>query len=742
MNWIKKRGDEEERKPPTMTRSLRQLSTAYAPGALFTWEGGLGACQSVAIQTRPIELSLATRDAIREQIEEYLTAWLQRGSRGTYRAGNEPSPERLVDGLILRNGEPNVTEDKLAFVSAQSIGYSPFPLAFVCRHCQLYAASRDVTTLSKDLQNFEANCPRKNEGKPCSQRPDWEQLDVVMVHWSGTVWPLAPTQLNYDTAAQKIQHFDSCSSCGGKHFKLLRNSERFSDWKFECSDCRTTRPVLMSDEFTLNILKEGVAAGTVLRGEINLEPVSYRASAAYYPQSDKLLVFRESEFLSKLQPSKISDLKNFLGSYYGYPGSPLTDSEKEDLLVKSGRGHEWSAHRDLCKIALTLPKQARETIDVSIAQTEDRWRKEVFHTVERGSDLLTQRCADRIDFIRRYDPIRMAVEHRTLELEKFQSNAKADDGKDVSVDVTRPDAFLLPEDMPSPDKTAANAKVSQMLGLLGIAEMRLIRDLQLCEFSFGYTRVASSPTIKREKAGDQDLPVRLRLFDKITSNEKPGHPIYCQQQANEAFYFRLDEGAVRDWLARNGIDLSDVPCERLGGYLIEQYEPFDRFLSEFRSDRSIARSSFPYVYTLIHTIAHQAIGVMSELSGLDLGSFGEHLFVPDLAFIVYRRGVTMDLGNLSSMWRNHCDPAHGNEVLHKMVMPETLRCGSETICMSLRGGACPDCILIPENACLTRNELLSRSVLVGRGTPLWDKDTTELVGFYDVTRERYLARKP
>src|SRR5258708_39850775 len=107
------------------------------------------------------------------------------------------------------------------------------------------------------------------------------------------------------------------------------------------------------------------------------------------------------------------------------------------------------------------------------------------------------------------------------------------------------------------------------------------------------------------------------------------------------------------------------------------------------------------------------------MSGLDLGSVGEHIFAPDLAFLVYRRGMTMDLGNLSSMWRERGARNFGNEVLNKMVDPTSLRCGSESIC-NHRGGACPDCILIPESACLTRNELLSRSVLIGRGKPRWD----------------------
>jgi hypothetical protein len=219
------------------------------------------------------------------------------------------------------------------------------------------------------------------------------------------------------------------------------------------------------------------------------------------------------------------------------------------------------------------------------------------------------------------------------------------------------------------------------------------------------------------------------------------------QQSNEGFYVRLDEATVIQWLEENAISATPpAPGVRLGGRLIEDFaalelDPearFSRFLDEYRREGAMPRSAYPFVYTLLHTMAHHLIGVSASMSGLDLGSFGEHIFAPDLAFLIYRRGMTMDLGNLSSMWRDRGDPAFGNEVLQRMVDPASLRCGSETVC-NHRGGACPDCILIPENACLTRNELLSRSVLVGRGAPRWDSDRTPLTGYYQVAAARASA---
>jgi len=208
------------------------------------------------------------------------------------------------------------------------------------------------------------------------------------------------------------------------------------------------------------------------------------------------------------------------------------------------------------------------------------------------------------------------------------------------------------------------------------------------------------------------------------------------EQSNEAFYIRLDEDAVSDWLVRNHMPQAVGHGQPiLGGRLIQTYPDFSRFLDEYRQERVIQRGAYPFVYTLLHTMAHHLIGVAASMSGLDLGSFGEHIFVSDLAILVYRRGMTMDLGNLSSMWRDRGDPTIGNEVLDRMVSPESLRCGSESVCTH-HGGACPDCILIPEAACLTRNELLSRSVLTGRGTPRWDADTTPLAGFYGIAADR------
>ena len=96
----------------------------------------------------------------------------------------------------------------------------------------------------------------------------------------------------------------------------------------------------------------------------------------------------------------------------------------------------------------------------------------------------------------------------------------------------------------------------------------------------------------------------------------------------------------------------------------------------------------------------------------------------------------MDLGYLSSAWRMATSPSSGNLVLSAMLDPTSLRCGSGALCDE-RGGACPDCILIPEVCCITRNNLLSRSVLRGMAKPHWDvamPRDQNIVGYFDAVR--------
>jgi len=126
---------------------------------------------------------------------------------------------------------------------------------------------------------------------------------------------------------------------------------------------------------------------------------------------------------------------------------------------------------------------------------------------------------------------------------------------------------------------------------------------------------------------------------------------------------------------------------------VEEYVDFGRFLEHYKERTGESRTlrSIPnYVYLLLHTLAHHFAHAVVEYSGLESGSLGEYLFPADLAFLVYRRGMTPDLGNLSAMWRNY-----GRAVLDHLLWDRALKCDSGSLC-DQRGGACPACIMAPE----------------------------------------------
>lgn len=737
-------------KPPVMMRSRGQLATVYAPGSLFTFEGGKGACMSVSVANAPAPIGRTTETLIYEQVEESIRAWHDRAVERHENMRHDIDASQAIDKSLIVGGQISLGIDRFTFTDATKMGYVPFPLSFVCRKCGLHRECRNVNTAEEDAQRFQDACPSRRGGGAGEGRcaNDWEQIDVVMAHWSGSVRPVSPLRHRWDDT-RGVTPRDWCGNCGGDTFLLRRPSASFADWYFECTSCRQGRSIVAQDLDTLERWGREIATGGALRMEVNMEPVSYRASQAYYPQSDKLLVFRDDRWLELLKRHRSGDLADFLGQYYDFPPDALSEVDRERLLREDGKSHEWEDYQATLEALRSIEDEAQRAareasgrpepplarvLRANLSKYEGDWASGTFAGRDRAAGLLPARIEERGEWIRRFDPIRMAVEHRTLEDETLDPRKGKVDGKPQSVDLRFGDEHLRPQNMKPEATKEMLAQVNRRLRLLGIEDMRLIRGLELCEYSYGFSRTSPTPRVAREKSGVKlEMPVRLNLFDRVGNPAR--HPILCAVQKNEAFYVKLNERLVARWLATNGmgIDLGD-PAVRLGGRLIEGYEPFQRFLDDFKKPENLPRAPYPYVYTLLHTVAHQLIGIVSELSGLDIGSFGEHLFVPDLSFLVYRRGVTMDLGNLSSMWRNHSDRTFGNLVLHRMASRETLRCGSETVC-TMRGGACPDCILIPENACLTRNELLSRSVLIGDGTPKWDQVTRHVVGFYDVAMD-------
>ena len=703
-----------------MQRSRTQIATSYAPGALFTYEGGLGCCIAVPVATPYTPSSPAVAKQLFEHLGEYVESWFERAMRA--RPDPEILPEQCVDPVFLDNKkEPLVDPGRFSLNQPSRIGFAPDPLVFVCSNtdCGKLVEFENVEDLTRRWPQTEkrTDCRGSSSG-----RHEWRQIDVVFAHWSGNYAGLSPYRWVMAPDGS-VNQAKKCQNCGQDEYQLVtRSSPFFSDWKFQCCNCLALKDVVQADRETLELLKPRMDGGHGnLPKEWNMLPVSYRASSVFYVQTDSFILFRDAEVTSLLSTARRSDLISRLMKLYAFPGTPLTHEEVIRQLQDNGQDAKATEYKQLMDIAAALAGEQKAVIENQLADKRTSYEAAGLIAKQHDESPVLRTQAERSqDWTRRYNPIRLAIEHASLRDEVVERQ-----GSDPSlpgVSVRNPEVCDI-----DPADTAARgayiARVDQELRRLGLDELVMLRGLDICEFSFGYTRVGSTPstTVK-----DREMPVRLRAFDYAEKNKRP---VYILEQKNEGFYIRLNEARVIGWLASNGLggDLPPRDGMHLGGLLIEQYADFGRFLEDYKERTADARTprSLPsYVYLLLHTMAHHFAHAVVEYSGLEHGSIGEYAFPADLAFLVYRRGMTPDLGNLSAMWRNH-----GPTVLEQLLSDRALKCDGGSLC-DQRGGACPACIMAPEVTCIAGNNLLCRAALNGGVPPGWDADRTPLTGYF------------
>jgi hypothetical protein len=718
--------------PPRMTRSQPQLATAYAPGAIFTWEGGRGACLSAPVEGAVIDFSArqTRRDQIMESLQEFCEHWLARGL--LINRPNAPVYEQqLLDGCFhnpMRQGRASVdiALDRFEFMRPDRMGYIPGPLVYRCDTCGVV---REYLSPAHQIgEPLPERC--EAEGGIAAHDSSWRQLDVVYAHWSGSVEGLSPYRYTLDRNGT-IQKIPRCQ-CGTEKFRLNKQGNQFSRWRFVCTGCGTQKEVYQTDQFSLNLLKPLMDSGVGHQwSEINMVPVSYRASPVFYVQTARFIVFdTDPEVITLMIPSREDELAARVAEMHGFEGLDPTDDGIRQQLERKGQGDLFNTYRTFREREAT----ARTSGDAPTAeiwadaarQMLNSWyaanivRREVTASAE-----LRSRIRERGLYARRFDPIRSTVEHSALRRRKVDLAGEA-------ADLRQPHADLCAEFETVELQQAYGRRVGADLDRAGIRQAKLIRNLDMVEFSFGYSRVSSSPETTQK---DRRMPVRLMGFPPLPNNRRP---IYVIEQQNEAIYIQLDADLVGRFLQRNGVlPVLPTPPRTIGGRLIETYQDFGTFLKDFSvrdsASRVRSRDIASTTYLLLHSLAHHIMHGIARFSGLDLGSLSEVIFPADLAFIVHRRGMTEDLGNISSMWRDQ-----NSAFLRYLVARRELRCGSGTLC-DHRGGACPACVMIPETSCIAGNQLLSRAALVGGRAPLWDSDQTLLIGFFDIAQEALQA---
>lgn len=730
-------GEEDEKtlSAPTMARSRGQLGSAYAPGAFFTFEGGLGSCISIPDLSATVDdapVHAGTKAQILLRLQEIWQSWFARAS--SVGGGDRIiDPRQCLDEALLRSGAISpLGADRLAFLNPIRMGYAPAPLTFVCNRCHLFRRFESAHDMAKEMPHLRRKkCGSSDAGGPCQ----WRQVDVIFVHWSGEWMPVTPGRWEWDDRNKTLRlSGEECKVCRGREFKLNTDSPRIGQWHFYCANnsCgyKGSNEWRQNDPYTTELFGEKASARV---GERRMEPISYRASSAYYAQAEQFVLFPESEhrLLTLLEPQRQADLSVFIGNKFGLGAAELSPEEMKSALLASGKADEWETYENWSStrdFALRSgDKEFIERAETELKKLVSKWTTGDPPLVPPKIELpvaVIDQLRIRPDFTSRFDPFVLAVEHEALNRGKISAPLDGRRAKFVRFDHL--DNDLAPKQQA--DKEAQERVTASLKRKLGMVDIGLIREFDLCRFTHGYTRVSATPTLEKR---NQLMPVRLKLFEPLRSGKRP---IYVMTQANEAIYVRLDPNAVYAWLKQVGaLDLpawEPASTVRLGGKLLEVAQPFGRYFSLLKPGDA---STYRYVYTLLHTYAHVVMKNIAELSGLDLGSLGEYIFPLDLAFVVYRNGTTMDLGNLSSLWRNE-----NNKFLYRLLEPSTHRCNSGHLC-DASGGACPDCIMIPETSCLAQNQLLSRAVL--RGGPAPREDATHrghrIPGFLEVLNDAH-----
>lgn len=709
-------------KAKTMSRSRNQLATAYAPGSFFTFEGGLGACLACSSPGETIgQLSDSTNELIFERLNEVGRAWFAAAmqARENDQSKPQPIPSQCVDRALLDASMSTFQipgRDRIHLCRPSFMEYTPAPLCFVCRTCGIFKDFDNLNSLDKALPALEPeHCPNPKHRGDC----DWEQLDVVFVHWSGHWEAPFPGQWNWNPADEKVTKFRSRCTCGSMIFRLNRRAPGIGDWFFECAACDTPLSAkwLQNDRDTLEMFGAGMNAQRLT--EVRMQATPYRASNAYYVKTDLFIDFKNSgqQLLACLRPNRIEELQAFVAAQYGFEVGKISDQDVEAICSgKPECATLWVDYQTATKnipqleaILPLLPAGQREAIQTSIDGAHRtrrsvieqlRARQMLIPRVELPSSVREGLQQRQSRFASKFDPFRLGIEHATLKASRLDVETRTG-GKRPYASFVRLDEDLAPEDRDEARRQQETTRA--LLDQLGLDDMGLIREFDLCKFSYGYSRMEAGPVL-RDKRG-MDMPVRLNLFPTVRVDDVVKAPIYVIQQSNEAIYVRLKEDQILRWLTSLGCDDMFLlrEGERAGAGILSVAQPMSAFLD------SLPRSEQPpvyfYLYSLLHSYSHLLMKHVAEYSGLDLGSLGEYIFPADLAFVVYRNGTTMDLGNLTALWRNA-----GNAMLTTMLRPRATQCGTGTLCTH-RGGACPDCIMVPETSCLASNKLLSRSVL-------------------------------
>ena len=351
---------------------------------------------------------------------------------------------------------------------------------------------------------------------------------------------LSPYRYTMDRGGT-VQKIPRCQ-CGAESFRLVKQGNQFSRWRFICTGCGAQKEVYQTDPFSLNLLKPLIDAGVPHQwSEINMIPVSYRASPVFYVQTARFIVFdTDPEVITLMGPSAKTSWRHASLCCTVSPApirktTALRSSSRRMGRVRSFAPYEMFRAREAAARAAGDTANIEVWADAARSMLNSWYAAGIVSREVIASPALHARVRERGNYARRFDPIRSTIEHDALRRRKVNLAGEAADLK-----LAHPD--LCAEYGTDELQRAYERRVAGDLVRTGIEEARLIRNLDMVEFSFGFSRVSSTPETVQK---DRHMPVRLMGFPPLPSNKRP---IYVIEQQNEAIYIQLDAEMVGAFL--------------------------------------------------------------------------------------------------------------------------------------------------------------------------------------------------
>jgi hypothetical protein len=474
------------------------------------------------------------------------------------RPGAPVHETQLLDSCFhnpMRQGlaSVDIALDRFEFMRPDRMGYVPGPLVYRCDTCGVMREY--VSPAHQVAEPLPEQCAA--DGAFPAHDSIWRQLDVVYAHWSGSVEGLSPYRYTMDRTGA-MQKIPRCQ-CGAERFRLVKQGNQFSRWRFVCTGCGAQKEVYQTDPFSLNLIKPRMDAGMPHQwSEINMIPVSY-------VQTARFIVFdTDPDVITLMSPSRQDELAARVAELHGFEGTDPSDDRIKEQLERNGQGSLFETYRRFREqeAAAAATGDARTVAiwaDAAREMLQGWYGAKLVHRDVNASPTLHVRVQERGHYARRFDPIRSTIEHHALRRRKVDLAGEA-------ADLRQPHADLCAEFENAELQRAYFRRVADDLARAGIQDARLIRNLDMVEFSFGFSRVSATPETVQK---DRRMPVRLMGFPALPNNKRP---VYVIEQQNEAIYIQLDPAMVAAFLQRNAV-LPQPPAlpRTIGGSLIESY---------------------------------------------------------------------------------------------------------------------------------------------------------------------------